>query len=141
MPKKKKKPLAKNKKINTKMSVRRRNLKKQVKGKFGNALAPCLTQLSTDELANLLTGAIDANTLKKYDWFFKPVRYTGQDNRRHQRNWLKSKLSQYKNRDEEYIYKIFKGRKPNDVALANVLNKGKKQWKTWGDVIKMGEKG
>ena len=56
MPKKKKKPLAKNKKMNTKISVRRRNLKKQVKTKFGNALAPCLTQLSTDELANLLTG-------------------------------------------------------------------------------------
>ena len=107
MAKKKKKALAK-KKTKTKMSVRRRNLKKQVKSKFGNAIAPCLTQLSTDELANLLTGAIDANTLKKYDWFFKPVRYTGQDNKRHQRTWLKTKLSQYKNRDEEYIYKIFK---------------------------------
>ena len=55
MAKKKKKPLAKNKKMNTKISVRRRNLKKQVKTKFGNAIAPCLTQLSTDDLANLLT--------------------------------------------------------------------------------------
>ena len=62
MAKKKKKALGKPKKTKTKMSVRRRNLKKQVKTKFGNAIAPCLTQLSMDELANLLTGTIDANT-------------------------------------------------------------------------------
>ena len=89
MAKKKKKPLAKNKKMNTKMSVRRRNLKKQVKTKFGNAIAPCLTQLSTDELANLLTGAIDANTLKKYKGLFKRFTYTGEDNKAHRIGWLK----------------------------------------------------
>ena len=74
MAKKKKKALAKKSKVKTKMSGRRRNLKKQVKTKLGSALNGCLSQLSDDELANLLSGGIDANTLKKYNWLFKPIR-------------------------------------------------------------------
>ena len=51
------------------------------------------------------------------------------------RKWLKKQYDQYKNREPEYIYKIFRGRKPDDAALSSVLNKGKRQWRKWKNEV------
>jgi len=69
--KKKKKALAKNKKLKKKMTDKRRKyLQREVKQKLGNELSAFLPQLSNFELEKLVTKDIHANTLKKYSWFF-----------------------------------------------------------------------
>ena len=134
---KKKKPLAKKKNLKKKMTDKRRTyLKREVKQKFGNELSAFLPELSNYELEKLLTEYINPNTLKKYSWFFKGIeQYTDKNGKRRERKWLKYQYAPYKNRNEEYIYKIFKGRKPDDAALSSVLNKGKRQWRKWKNEV------
>ena len=96
---------------------RKTYLKKEIKKKLGNELSAFLGELSNYEMNMLLSGDIKANTLKKYSWFFKATTHVGGKKRK----WLKKQYEQYKNREPEYIYKIFKCRKPDDHALESVL--------------------
>ena len=125
--KKKKKALDKNKKLKKKMTDKRKTyLKREIKKKLGNELSAFLHELSNYEMEKLLSGDINPNTLKKYSWFFTKQNFDKNALVKKQR-WLTRQYAPYKNRDEEYIYKIFKGRKPNDHALESVLTKGKGQ--------------
>merc|ERR1711871_1089591 len=121
--------MGKKKKFSKKKEMSNAKLKKQIKAKFGDDIGAVIVNLSRHELEALLTKKINAKKLQKYSWFFAAKI----NHNKKRRKWLSEKLKPFKNRDEEYIFKIFKDRKPADKALAKVLKKKKKnqQWKVY----------